>query len=583
VVCDASPVGLGAVLSQSNPDNNKQNNVIMYLSRLLTEVEKRYSQVEKEALAIVWACERLFLYLFGKEFVLITDNRAVELIFNNPNSNPPLRIRRMALRLMDFNYKIIHKPGAYNIADYFSRNAVESQTSNIEKENESYVAFVTEHAIPRAFTSQEIIEATKKDRVLSLLTKIVTKDENNQESEELKEVKERFAKVIDELTVSTEGLILRGTRIIIPVELQEKAIRIAHDGHQGLAKTKSLLRTKVWFPNMDKRVEELIAKCLACELNDTSSQNQPIKSSKMPDRVWRELVMDFFGPIPNGSELMVIMDEFSRYPVVEEVKSTAAEFVLPKMDTIFSQLGIPIDLGTDNGSPFNGQKFKDFCEYYGIKHRKITPYHPPANGKAENFMKNMGRVIRNAMVEGKDWKQELNQFLRSYRSTPHCTTGVPPSTLMFGENRTNRLPRTVEDLKPIDELIQKVKERDEKMKDRAKVYTDKRRRAKEHQFQIGEEVFMRQERSNKWTTRYGKEKVKIVDIKGSMITIETKEGKRFARDASLFKSTAYESDESDLSAEETTIEENRRQSTRMRKTVNRYNGINRIESGEEML
>jgi hypothetical protein len=306
------------------------------------------------------------------------------------------------------------------------------------------------------------------------LTKIVTQDENNHESEELKKVKERFAKVMDELTVSTQGLILRGSRIIIPVELQEKAIRIAHDGHQGLSKTKSLLRTKIWFPNMDKRVEELISKFLACELNDTSSQNQPNKSSKMPERAWRELVIDFFGPIPNGSELMVIMDEFSRYPVVEEVKSTAAEFVLPKMDTIFSQLGIPIDLGTDNGPPFNGQKFKDFCEYYGIKHRKISPYHPPANGKAENFMKNMGRVIRNAMVEGKDWKQELNQFLRSYRSTPHCTTGVPPSTLMFGENRTNRLPRTVEDLKPIDELILKVKERDKKMKDRAKVYTDKR-------------------------------------------------------------------------------------------------------------
>jgi transposase InsO family protein len=58
------------------------------------------------------------------------------------------------------------------------------------------------------------------------------------------------------------------------------------------------------------------------------------------------------------------------------------------MDTIFSQLGIPIDLGTDNGQPFNWQKFKDLCEHYDIKHRKISPYHPPANGKAENLMKN---------------------------------------------------------------------------------------------------------------------------------------------------------------------------------------------------
>ena len=72
----------------------------------------------------------------------------------------------MALRLMDFNYKIIHKPGAYNIADYFSRNAIEGQSSNIEKENENYMAFITEHAIPRAFTRQEIIDATKRDKIL---------------------------------------------------------------------------------------------------------------------------------------------------------------------------------------------------------------------------------------------------------------------------------------------------------------------------------------------------------------------------------------------------------------------------------
>ena len=363
---------------------------------------------------------------------------------------------------------------------------------------------------------------------------------------------------MDELTITTDGLILRGSRIVVPTELQEKAIKIAHDGHQGLSKTKSLLRTKVWFPNMDKQVEDVISRCLACELNDTSSKNQPIRSSVIPNRAWKELVMDFFGPIPNGNELMVIMDEFSRYPVVEEVKTTAAEFVLPKMDTIFSQLGIPTDLGTDNGPPFNGQKFKEFCEYYGINHRKITPYHPPANGQAENFMKNLGKVIRNAIIEGKDWRQELNRFLRSYRSTPHSTTGIPPSTLMFGENRTNRLPGIEEELIPIKDLIVKAKEKDEAMKTKAKDYTDKKRRANEHHFQIGEEVFMKQARNKKWTTRYGKERVKIVNIKGSMITIETMDGKRLARDASLFKASAVIDSETDEGKSETAKQRHRK-------------------------
>ena len=145
VVCDASPVGLGAVLAQANPENSKERSVVMYISRLLSDVERRYSQVEKEALAIVWACERLYLYLFGKDFQLVTDNRAVELIFKNPKSEPPLRIKRWALRLMDFNYTIIHKPGAYNMAaDYLSRNPLEkNDLTGLDEETESYVAFIT--------------------------------------------------------------------------------------------------------------------------------------------------------------------------------------------------------------------------------------------------------------------------------------------------------------------------------------------------------------------------------------------------------------------------------------------------------
>ena len=221
VICDASPVGLGAVLSQTNPKNEKEKGVVMYFSRMLTDVERRYSQVEKEALGIVWACERLYLYLFGKQFQLITDNRAVQLIFNNPNSNPPLRIRRMALRLMDFDYTIIHKPGAYNIADYLSRNTSQLEESNkLEKETENYVSFISEHAIPKAFTRNEIIEETKKDKMMIELIKLLEGD-REQKHDIQKSVNDQantnpFTKILEEITITTDGLIMRGNRVIIP-------------------------------------------------------------------------------------------------------------------------------------------------------------------------------------------------------------------------------------------------------------------------------------------------------------------------------------------------------------------------------
>ena len=102
VTVDASPVGLGTVLAQYDPTNPKPKKVVTCASRRLNEVERRYSQIEKEALAVVWACEKLHLYLFGREFVMVTDNRAVELIFRNPKRDPPLRIKRWVLRLVGY-------------------------------------------------------------------------------------------------------------------------------------------------------------------------------------------------------------------------------------------------------------------------------------------------------------------------------------------------------------------------------------------------------------------------------------------------------------------------------------------------
>ncbi len=83
---------------------------------MLTEVERRYSQSEKEALAVVWACERAWLYLFGQK--LVTDNRAIKLIFRNTVAKPPARIERMQLRLSQFNFDVVHRAGSSNIADF---------------------------------------------------------------------------------------------------------------------------------------------------------------------------------------------------------------------------------------------------------------------------------------------------------------------------------------------------------------------------------------------------------------------------------------------------------------------------------
>ena len=101
------------------------------------------------------------------------------------------------------------------------------------------------------------------------------------------------------------------------------------------------MRTKVWFPGIDAQVEEMLQGCLACQLEDGWAAPQPIQVTPHPAKAWTDLAIDFFGPIPNGHYLMVVVDEFSRMPIVEEVSSTASEPVLHALDKIFGLLGIP--------------------------------------------------------------------------------------------------------------------------------------------------------------------------------------------------------------------------------------------------
>ena len=114
---DASPFDLGAVLLQVSGDDIHP---VAYASRTLTDVERRYSQTEREALAVVWACERFHIYLYGQEFKLYTDHKALEVTYC-PRSKPPSRIERWPIRLQPNKFTIHLMPGQQNPADVYYR------------------------------------------------------------------------------------------------------------------------------------------------------------------------------------------------------------------------------------------------------------------------------------------------------------------------------------------------------------------------------------------------------------------------------------------------------------------------------
>ena len=222
-------------------------------------------------------------------------------------------------------------------------------------------------------------------------------------------------------------------------------------------------------------------------------------------------------------------DDFSRYPEVEILRSTSAKAVIPHLDSIFARQGIPEVIRTDNGPPFNSESFQMFATQLGFTHRKITPEWPRANGEAERLMKTLEKAMRTAVVQGKNWKQELFTFLRQYRATPHSTTGKSPSELLNGRKFKSTLP-----LVQFDQASPEIIQADAKRKEKMKEYADKCNHAKNTDLNVGDKVLIKQPKQNKMSTPFKPEPFEITDKKGSMITAQSEEH-TVTRNASFFK------------------------------------------------
>lgn len=540
LIVDASPVGLGAVLVQyDGNDKNRKPHVVAYGSRSLTSVEMRYkSQLEREALAIIWACEYFHVYIYGSPIKVITDHQPLVTLFGSHRAKLPLRLERWALRLLPYQPTVVYRKGKDNPSDYMSRHPINSTESNRELlVAEEYVNFTASHAIPKAMTASEVVDATKVDATLSAVKDLLLtgqwammKTKYSADPSVDYEALQAYSKVGNELTVTEEGLVVKGHKIAIPEQLQSHVIQLAHEGHQGVVKTKSLLREKVWFPHIDRMVEEALQGCVACKATYDPKQREPLIMTELPTRKWSCLAADFFGPLPSGDHLLVVVDEYSRFPEVEIIRSLSAETVIPLFDKIFASRGTPDRLKTDNGTPFQSEEFKRFSEQLGFKHQKITPYWPEANGVAERFMRNIGKACKCAQIQGRPWKQELYLYLRNYRATPHSSTGVSPATVLNGEPLKTKLPQMAR--AGVDESL---RERDFSAKLNMKSYAEGRRNICHSDINVGDVVLMKNvTRQGKLVPKFQPNPFEVVEKKGSMIVAQRGDEVK-ARNSSHFR------------------------------------------------
>jgi len=526
LVVDASPVGLGAILLQDH--GNGDFKPVSYASRSLSSVEQRYSQTEREALGVIWACEKFHLYVYGKRITIQTDHKPLIGLFST-GGNRSARINRWALRLLQYDFELQYLPGQDNPADVLSRcptkhtKVDQHWSSGYELETEQHINQIIAHSIPMTLTLSQIREACLTDEE----TKSLIDALGNNKWTRYPQVK-AYKKVSPELT-HKGGIVLKGNLIVVPSSLRQTVLAIAHANHLGINKTKALLRSKVWWPTISHDIEAMVRSCSACTRVQPASKPEPLTMSIMPE-AWAKLNLDLCGPMPDGWSIIGIIDAGTRWPEVFFVKSTTTSVITRKLTELFVNKGRPLEIVTDNGPQFTSLEFAQYCKRWGIKHHPVTPYYPQANSEIERFFKTVMKTIKIAVLEGKDWKAELQNFLLVYRNTPHSTTGKSPAELMYGRQLRDTLPSKE------PEPTQAYKDAmitDASNKAKIKQYADKG--LKESKVRVGDKVVIKQKRKNKFSTNFGSKTYTVLARNKATLTLQDSMRKTIKRHTSAVK------------------------------------------------
>ena len=334
-----------------------------------------------------------------------------------------MRMQRWALTLLAYTYDIQYRVSKDQAnADFMSRLPTPNDEPN---EDIYYFSLVDDLPI----TSYEISRETVKDPILSgVLDYTLNGWPGHMKDDTLKPYFIRK----DELTVD-QNCVLWGLRVIIPIKLQAKLLDDLHTEHPGMVRMKSLARSYLWWPCLDKQIEEKVSACTACGQARNMPSTAPLHVRKWPSRVLQRIHIDFAES--KGKTFLVLIDAYSKWLEVFQMHSTTSTKTIEVLRHFFASYGLPESIVSDNGPQFTSSEFKVFCKSNGINQILVPAYHPASNGAAERSV----QILKKAFLKhifAEDNQQmtlahKLDNFLLMYRNTPHSVSGRTPSELFL--------------------------------------------------------------------------------------------------------------------------------------------------------
>lgn len=419
VQCDASNVGIGAVLFQK--DDVEGEHPIEYFSKKLNTAQKNYSTTEKECLAVISAIKKFRQYIELMPFTVITDHSSLQWLMKQQDLSG--RLARWSLKLQGYDFSIEHRKGTSNIVpDFLSRVDMEElvlkENTFIDLESES---FKSENYEKLRETVRQNSENLPDLRVIDHFVYKRTSFYNGNMDEE-------------DLT----------WKLWLPEDLRKEVMIRSHEkntAHGGVAKTLHNIREYFYWPLMNKNVRELIRNCQTCKECKHPRQilRPPMGQEVRTVRPFQKIYVDFLGPYPRSrsgnTSLFIVLDHQTKFVLLKALRKSSTKSIIKFLtDEVFHKFGVPETLHSDNGAQFTGKEFKELLQLYGINHMKTAIYSPQSNA-SERVNQSILTGIRSCLeTDQSKWDEDISNIECALRASVHSSIGISPYFALFGHH-----------------------------------------------------------------------------------------------------------------------------------------------------
>ena len=513
---DASDFAIGAALYQWQGDKERP---IAFTSRTLNAAQRKYCTTRKELLAIVAFTRQFRHYLLGRAFLVRTDHNSLAWLLRFKSIEGQLA--RWIEELAQYDMEVVHRKGIAHVnADSLSRLPDELERCNcyragtdpsslpcggceycwrMQRQWERFeedvddvlplamapAARATGVDVPcnwaLALSDQQKADEQEKDTDLSILRRWL-RDKHEPSQEEVSALSptvKRYWTNRALLQWEKEILWYRWSRQgrdsqlwIVPRQLRKDLLALGHSnvlaGHRGRDATLLRLRENFHWPGMSADVEEFVASCVACNRQKRvkrrdKAELQPFTAGAPMEKVH----LDLLGPLPitpSGNRyILVMVDQFTKWVEVAPLPDQTAETVArAAVEYMFTRMGCPLEICTDQGANFMSSLFSRLCELLEIVKKRTTPYHPSANGQVERMNSTLLQMVRCTLRGGQaDWDRKLQLLAGAMRATVNRSTGFTPNKLMLGREVSHPLQLmtgVTTPTQPLDEYVEGVRQ-----------------------------------------------------------------------------------------------------------------------------